>query len=329
MRGDWRVLPVRGGVAGLVAGVILWATGFFTAARVAPGRLPEPAGLPPPAATAVATRGEVPVVEEAVGTVASRRRVVVAAQVVARVTEVRVQIGDRVRAGEPLLALDDRDVAARYVQARAQYERVRGFLARQAATTEQVEAAESAYTQARVALEHMRLPAPIDGVVAERAVEPGDMALPGRPLIVVLDPSALRLEAVVREGLIGALAAGTEVEVDVPAVPARVPGVVGEVVPAADPQSRTVEVRVPFTAAGAQPGMFGRLRVCVGRRTVVRVPAAAVARVGQLETVITHADGGWTRRLVTTGGGFADGTVEVLSGLEGNEVVGIAVPGAG
>jgi hypothetical protein len=69
--------------------------------------------------------------------------------------------------------------------------------------------------------------------------------------------------------------------------------------------------------------MFGRLRLPVGQRQVVRIPAAAVVRVGQLETVLLEWEGRWERRLVTTGNALAEGAVEVLSGLAGGETIGL------
>ena len=313
-----------GGFAALAAAVLLFVAGAFDGDRTQPGRLAPPAGLPPPPATAVAVRGRVPVIEETVGTVRSRRRVAVGAQVIARVVLVAAEVGDRIKAGAPLVALDDADFAARFTRAKAQYERVKGFLARQAATPEQMEAAEAEYLQAKAAVEHTRIAAPIDGVVAERRVEPGDLATPGTPLLVVLDPSALRLEAQVREGLIGQIILDTRLEVELPATGAIVQGTVAEVLPSADPQSRTFEVRVNLDPApGVHPGMFGRLRLPVGEREIVRVPAAAVVRIGQLETVLVEAEGVWQRRLVTTGAASADGSVEVLSGLAGGETVGL------
>jgi RND family efflux transporter MFP subunit len=315
------------GFLALGIGVALYAAGAFQGGRIRPDRLPLPPGLPVPAGTATAVRQKVPMLEEAVGTVGSRRRVAVAAQVTARVVSIGAQVGDSVRAGVPLVVLDDADFTARFARARAQYERVKGFLAHHAATTEQMEAAESEYLQAKAALDHTRIPAPIDGVVAERHVEPGDLASPGRPLLVVLDPSTLRLEAQVREGLIGHIAPGAKLDVALPAVDATVEGTVGEVLPAADPQSRTFEVRVDFDpVAGVHPGMFGRLRLPVGEREVVRVPGTAVVRIGQLETVLVRQDSDWSRRLVTSGAPSADGWVEILSGLAGGETIGL--PGA-
>jgi HlyD family secretion protein len=233
-------------------------------------------------------------------------------------------VGDRVKAGSPLVVLDDSDVTARFSRAKAQYDRVKGFVARQAATTEQMEAAESEYLQAKPAMEHTRILAPVDGVVAERHVEPGDLAVPGRPLLVVLDPGALRLEAQVREGLIARIVPGTTLDVALPSAGTTVRGTVAEVLPSADPRSRTFEVRINLDrVAGVYPGMFGRLRLPMGEREVVRVPAAAVERVGQLKTALVHSDGRWSRRLITTGAALPDGTVEVLSGLAGGETIGL------
>jgi RND family efflux transporter MFP subunit len=368
------------GVVALAVLLVAVATGAFGGERIEPGRVQAPPGEPPPARTAQAERGEVEVLEPAIGTVRSRRNVTVAAQVGATIVSVEVEAGQAVEAGAPAVALDDRDLSARLTQARqglaaaeaavksaeegkaqgeaqleqarSAYERVQGFYEAGAATSEQLEAAQAAFLSARaavagaeaqiavalasreqaqaaltsagVALEHASVTVPMDGVVAERAVEAGDLAWPGRTLFTVLDPGALRLEARVREGLIARIQPGDELEIELPGAGLRLPGRVAEVLPAADARSRTFEVRVEFDAPqGVLPGMFGRLRIPVGTREVVRVPAGAIVRVGQLEMVRVVEDGRSERRLVTTGMGFDDGSVEVLSGLEGGETVGL------
>lgn len=319
--GRWATVVV------LAALVVLYVAGAFDREQVHPGRAAAPEGLAAPSATVTAERGAVPLVEEAVGTVRSLREVEVAAQVTARVTAVNAKVGDRVQAGSPLVVLEDVDFVARFNRAKSQYERVKSFLAQRAATPEQMETAEAEYAQAKVAMEHTRITSPVDGVVAERHVEPGDLAVPGRPLLVLLDPGSLRLEAQIREGLIGRIVAGSTLDVVVPAAGVTLPGTVAEILPSADPRSRTFEVRVNLVAKpGIYPGMFGRLQLPVGERDVVRIPASAVARTGQLETVLAQTDGGWQRRLVTTGAKLPDGNVEILSGLAGGETVGVAAP---
>ncbi len=116
-----------GGVALLLAvvAIVLGATGAFRrapriapdASGLAPGLASGPASLPPPPATALAVRGDVPVLEEAVGTVRSRTVVAISAQVSAQVLEVALRPGARVSVGTPLVVLDDRELVARKAQA--------------------------------------------------------------------------------------------------------------------------------------------------------------------------------------------------------------------
>lgn len=361
--------------------IFLYATGaLFPEERVAPGKAPEPPGLAEPSRTAEAERAEVEIFEEAVGTVESRVRVTVAAQVTARVLTVAADAGTRVRKGDTLVTLDDRELAARLAQSRqalaaaeaargravqnrkrgearlsrtrSGFDRIQRLFKGGAATDEQVEAAESEFlqaqagvedaaaaitaaeagiqqakqvvTEAEVAFGHARILAPVDGVVSERSVEAGDLSWPGRTLYVILDPTSVRLEAQVREGLISRVLEGARLPIEIPAAGARIEGTVAELIPSADPLSRTFRVRVDFDPVpGVHPGMFGRLRLPVGRRTVVRVPVGAVVLVGQLETVVLKGENGrWGRRLITTGKLLEEDSIEVLSGLRGGETVG-------
>lgn len=315
--------------AGVLAGVLAYAAGMFHGRRIEPGAGTPLPGDPAPAARARAERVTVPIVEDAVGTVQSRRRVVVAAQLVARVRDVGPQVGDPVHAGDLVVQLDDAEAAARFARAQAQYDRVRRFVAAKAATAEQMEGVEAEYREAKAGLEHTRIVAPLDGIVTERHVEPGDLAAPGLPLLVVFDPTELRVDARVREGVVGRLAIGARLPVVLPATGTTVEGVVAAIVPTADARSRTFEVRVDVPPSpGLHPGMFARIGVPVGEREVVRVPEAALSRVGQMETALVHDRDGWHRRLVTTGEAFTDGSVEVLSGLAGGEELGLSAPAA-
>ncbi|MHC4820080.1 MAG: efflux RND transporter periplasmic adaptor subunit [Planctomycetota bacterium] len=302
----------------VVVGIVLYAAGFFGPAPIAPGEGPAAPGAPAPARTVRAEQAEVPVNESAVGTVRSRARIDVAAQLTARIVAVRADAGQKVRAGDELVVLDDREFSARLkqsrqalvaaeaardsarqakiqaearlAQARSSHQRIQRLVENKAATPQEMDdaqavlrAAEARVTESgalvaaadariqraqevvaegEINLGHTRIAAPIDGVVAERTVEPGDLAWPGRSLLVVLDPRSLRLEAQVREGLIARVREGDRLGVEVPAAAATVEGTVAEILPAADPQSRTFRVRVNFApAAGVYPGMFGRLRI--------------------------------------------------------------------
>lgn len=265
---------------------------------------------------------KVDIEEVATGTVRSRHVVTLAAQVNAQVLAVHPQVGQLVRKGEQIIELDRSEIEARFNRAQAHYERIRRFLQSKAATQEQWEQAESEFAQAKALLGHTIIEAPLDGIVERRMVEPGDLAWAGRPLIVIFDPQALRLEARVREGLLNYVKRDQLLTVELPAINQRVEGKVAEVLPSVEPQTRTFDVWVNIEAReGIFPGMFGRLAFPAGSRQVISVPAAAVDQRGQLRTVLVQQDQQWVRRLVTVARKLPDGSLEVLSGLQAGEVV--------
>lgn len=247
------------------------------------------------------------------------------------------------------------EARAAFSEADSQYKRIKTLFDNGVVTSRELEQAEAAYLQvearlaqatdgrraaeaaagqsargveeAEIALGYTVIVAPEDAEVARRSVEPGDLATPGKTLLTLQTASSLRLEAFVREGLIHAVRPGHDLDVALGALDACVPGVVEEVVPSADPTTRTFLVKVGLPALpGAYPGMFGRLLVPAGKRMAVLVPASAVRRVGQLETVAVREDSGWRSVFVKTGK-VSDNQVEILSGLSGGETVAVAAGG--
>ncbi len=235
-------------------------------------------------------------------------------------------------------------------QASANFDRVKTYFASQAATAQELEAAEANFRQAEagvkraqealaaaeagilqaeavvkestISLEYAQILAPETGIILKRFVEPGDLALPGKPLVALRTSGALRLEAYVREGLITRVTPGGSLQVSIETLDVQVNATVEEIVPYADPRSRTFLVKAAMpTVDGLYPGMFGKLRIPVDRRPIVTVPWAAIRQVGQLELVRVKTDDGWQSRYVKTGLRLGE-AVEVLSGLEGTETIG-------
>lgn len=182
---------------------------------------------------------------------------------------------------------------------------------------------------ARINLGYSTITAPADGEVAKRMVEPGDLAFPGKPLMLIQTGGALRLEALVREGVIGQVRIGQKLAVDIQALGERAEAVVEEVVPSADPLTRTFLVKAGLDPLpGLYPGMFGRLLIPVSEKQVVLIPAKAVSRVGQLETVLVKSGENWEPVYVRSGA-LHDNKLEILSGLSGNETIGFELPVTG
>ena len=240
---------------------------------------------------------------------------------------------------------------AAYDQAASAYKRVKTYYESEAATTEDLERSESAFLQAkarlkqaqnalkeaeagvkqaqrlveqgRIAVGYNKILASEEGEVVKRLAEPGELAWPGKTLVVLQTRGALRLEALVREGLIRRIVPGMGLQIVLSSLEKTLEGKVDEIVPSADHLTRTFLVKVGLPPdAELFPGMFGRLRVPLDEHRVVLVPKEAVSRIGQLETVMIKEKETWQRIFVKTGQEVR-GKIEILSGLRGGEIVAI------
>ncbi len=345
-----RGLEAALGIA-VVTAAVMWLSGAFEE-RVSPGEVDVAARSVSDAGSAVVEEVSEPAVEWASGEVASARHTAVASRVLARIEEVRIRAGASVSKGDVLLVLDARDLRARVGEAEemlrssearlelAQREHTRTeALARTGVAPQQrldettsalrsaraeVAARREALGEARTAASFAEIRSPVSGRVIDRLAEPGDTAVPGRPLLRIYDPTLLRVEAPVRESLAVTLEVGDSLAVDVPALGEPVDGRIDEIVPFAEPGARTLLVKVSLPRSDARlfAGMFARVAIPAGERWRLLVPGAAIERVGQLEYVTVLAAGDVPeRRLVTTGEPALAGRVEVLSGLQAGERV--------
>jgi RND family efflux transporter, MFP subunit len=325
---------------------------------------------------------EWPNLYEATGTVRARTAAVLSAKVMSYVREVRVSEGDRVRAGQLLIALDARDLEANRLRAEAGLEEARAALPEAenviAAAKAQLELArlthgrmsdmfekksisnqeydesvarlgsalanyevalsksrqvkariaqaEQAFSEAVVARSYSQITAPFDGVVTQRSVDPGSLATPGAPLLIVEREGAFRLEVQVEESLLGSIWPGLPVKVALDALEQPVAARVSEIVPAVDPDSRSYTVKISLPPSPlVRSGMFGRAAFPRGSRRVLTVPAGAIIQRGQLQSVMVADNGVARMRLVTTGQ-LRDSQVEVFSGLTEGETLIYPVP---
>lgn len=331
--------PVRAALAalaGLGAMLLLmaWLAGAFVT-RIPPGPPAAPPRVPPGVEVLEVRPVTVPVVREVTGTVAAEHETTVAAQVLGRVVEVAATPGEHAAAGRTLVRLDPSEHRARLEQAEAlvrqaedRLARVESLLQAQAISESEavrartdVDAARARASEARTVLGYTHVVAPTDGVVIERLVEVGDTVTPGRPLVRLFD--RLQLVAVVPESLARHVAVGQQVGVRIDALDLDCQGGIAEVVPQAEAVARAFKVKVTGPCpAGVIPGMFGRMRVPLGTREELRLPASALRQVGQLTTVLrVVGDGQLLRQLVHTGARVGDEVVITAGLRRGDRVV--------
>jgi len=279
----------------------------------------------------------------------------VSAQISGNVMQFLVDAGDRVKKGQLLARIDARDtdaqVAARragvaqaeamMVQARQNYERTRSLLdknfisqaaldkadADYRAAQAEVEAARAANVQASTARSHAELRSPIDGVVTRRLMEVGELAAPGRAVIALHDPAALRAVGSIPQYLLAKSAKYSGARVVLPSSRQVIEATKVTVLPASDPRLLSTQVRADLPAAaipGLTPGVAAKLLLTTGRTKKLVVPEAALIRRGELTAVnVLVAEGRPQLRQVRVGLPAGNGLVEVLAGLTEGERVAI------
>jgi RND family efflux transporter MFP subunit len=192
--------------------------------------------------------------------------------------------------------------------------------------------ANAALTQARTSLGYTVIRAPFAGVVTEKRANPGSMASPGMALFTLEDARKYRLEVTVDESHIRIVRAGQSVSISLDALGgAEISGKVDEIVPAADPASRSflIKIGLPGDArllSVMRSGMFGRARFPLGVRQALFIPAMAIVARGQLQGVYVIDANRMSGLRYVTLGRTAGQQVEVLSGLEDGENI-VAAPG--
>jgi len=334
----------------------------------------------------------VPEFYEAVGTIRSKTKTVISARTTGHVTRVLVSEGDRVRAGQTLVEIDNRDAAVQVRRAEAvesearesqvvldkeiaaaefgrvaaeanrklaesTFDRYRSLHDRRsvsdqefdevqakltAATAEldratamlesakarrnqilaRIDHATAERSSADLSMDYSRVVSPVTGIVTEKTIETGMIAAPGAPLLTVEDDTAYRLEAQVPESVLGAIRKGDAVRIVLEAEnKAETQGRISEIVPSADPSTRTTIVKVDLPKAPSlRSGLFGRAFLPSGERSVISVPRELVVQHGQLTFVYVLDEKIVRQRLIKLGKSSGD-RVDVVSGLQNGDLL--------
>lgn len=199
--------------------------------------------------------------------------------------------------------------------------------ARVRAVASRIAEAKAGLGEARATFDYADITAPFSGRVLERRVDPGALATPGVPLLVVADEGMLRVEAAVEESRAGGIAMRDEADIELEALRTPIVGKVVEIVPNVDVTTRAflVKLDLPAEAGSLRPGSFARVAFRMGTRPRLVVPTTAVTTFGALDRVFV-ATGEQARLRMITLGEVQGSWTEVLSGLVAGERV-VNAPG--
>ncbi len=322
--------------ATVVAGALATALACVLAAA---GCRREQAAPPPPPPMQLAA-GDLAVVRKGTvesgplisGTLEAARGAQVNAQLGGAVRAIGPELGDRVSRGTLLARIDPGPLGAAAASSRAQLEAARRELevarrevertralvlagaiprrdleqaeSRRAAQEAAVDAARAQLAASADQLADATLRAPIDGVVARRAVNVGDVVAPGALLYQIIDPSSMRLSASVPSDELAALVPGARVRFSVRGYPdEELEGTLSRVAPAADPETRQIPilVEIPNPSRRLLAGLFAQGRISTRSAAGLVVPASAIDAASDAPAVLRVRGGVVERVPVTLG----------------------------
>ncbi len=207
--------------------------------------------------------------------------------------------------------------------------RQQAALARRDMARADQEQAKAAIAQATTALEYTRIRAPFDGVVTEKKADTGTLAAPGMPIFTLEDVRRYRLEASLNESDLASVRIGQSAPIVVDALGTEpLSGKVVQIVPAADPGSRSFLVKIELPAdSRLRSGLFGRVQFSRGERQALLVPQSSIVDRGQMQGVFLLDQNKVATLHYITLGKPAQGQIEVLAGLQAGDWL-VARPGS-
>lgn len=301
-------------------------------------------------ATVAVERLEIPRVYRLDGVVEASNRSTVSAQTSGQVSQVNFDVDDLVESGDVILVIEDAEQAASVASARAklasaqarrseldkEYERTRRVFEKQAvsrstmdkvtaarkAARAQVDAARAALTQAEQQLAYTQVQAPYTGIVTERLVEQGELVSRGQRLMSGISLEKLRVSVDVPQSLINSIRREKDAMVQLDG--SWLPVTKTTIFPVADRATDTFRVRLdlPEGVEGLFPGMYVKVALRVGKRSVLVVPHTSVVfRSEVIGVYVQDRRGRVTLRHVRVGMPLPDRRYSILSGLDAGERV--------
>ncbi|MBP7567652.1 MAG: efflux RND transporter periplasmic adaptor subunit [Burkholderiaceae bacterium] len=282
---------------------------------------------------------------QAVGSLRSRRSVMVRPEVSGRVTQINFRDGERVRRGQLLVQFDDQLPQAQVQQAQAELSIAQandkrnrelvaqGFISQRSVdeSAANLQVAQAKLALARATAERLRIMAPFDGVAGIRNVNVGDYLKDGTDIVNVEDLDAVYVDFRLPERFQNKIQRGQRAVLEMDALPGRrFVAVVQAIDPLIDANGRSVAVRgcVDNRELALRPGMFARVNTVFSEREqALVVPEEALVPQGARQFVYRVVQGEegtppTARRVEVRLGVRQPGRVEVLDGLAaGDQVV--------
>ncbi|MGQ2980403.1 MAG: efflux RND transporter periplasmic adaptor subunit [Polaromonas sp.] len=281
---------------------------------------------------------------QAVGSLRSRRSVVLRPEVSGRITQLSFTDGQRVRKGQVLVQFDDQLPMAQVQQSQAELSIAQANQKRNQELVAQnfvsqrsldesaanLQVAQAKLSLARATVSRLKIVAPFDGIAGIRMVNVGDYLKDGADIVNIEDIDALFVDFRLPERFQSKVRRGQLARVEVDALPGqKYIAVVQAIDPLIDANGRSVAVRacIDNRQLRLRPGMFARVNTVFGQRdNAAVIPEEALLPQGDSQFVIKLIPGAdaqtWTTQRVAVQVGIRrPGTVEITGGLQPGDTV--------
>jgi len=274
----------------------------------------------------------------AVGTLVANEQVTIAPEIAGRVSQIILEEGRPVAAGDPLVSLDQTVLNAELASAQSalklaqtNFQRA-DILARQNTGTQRardeavaaLEGARAALDLAQARLEKATIRAPFAGILGLRAVSVGEFVSPGDTMLTLQSIDPLKVDFRIPETFLSNVRPGQTISLTLDALPGeRFAGEIYAIDPQVDVNGRALKLRalVKNESGTLRPGLFARVDIAATTRDrAILVPESAVVPLGQERFVFVVRDGKAARVQVSTGQRQL-GDVEITEGLSEGDIV--------
>jgi RND family efflux transporter MFP subunit len=287
--------------------------------------------------------GEVALMAVVPGAIVPEQKAQISSRLIGYIKGLEVKVGQTVKRGQLLFSIDSADIKSQIVQANAGYhqavaglndatldydrftqlykdksvskQRFDKIRLQYSIAQQSVAAAKSALNQAKEQLNYANVKAPFAGVIVDKMAVAGDLASPGKPIVVIENTASLIVQTEVAGDLFAVLKMGDEATVLVEGQSGPLVGTVYTLVSSANPKTRTHTVKLSLPVINdVNSGTFARVSFKRGIRHTMMVPKSAVVNRAGIEGVFVNNNGKAFFRMVRTGLEIGD-KVEIQAGL--------------
>ena len=280
-------------------------------------------------------------------------------QIPGRVLSLNVKAGDRVKAGQVLATIDDRETQTGVLRSQAQLQqsdaelrqlqialkrtqelKTQGFVSSAALDLAEAQykaaqagrdSAGAATAQAKVTQTFAKITAPYDAWVLETSAQAGDLAMPGKPLMTVYAPQPLRVVVQWPASQKNAFPKLSDIQIQ--SGTETIKPVAMQIMPNADGISQTIGIKLDLPRTGAavhvSPGQQVQVRITGAAQAKGLAPKSAILRRGEITAVYVAQENGFAMRLVRLGADHGSAGVEIWAGLKDGDLIAVDAVQAG